>query len=78
MSRSMMGSIKSIGGSNLTQSMMERGNLSMRSSKVIQNVSKKGIETSAGNAGHGKDLMNLFDKGKNLSESFLSQSSSGI
>lgn len=41
MSKSMMGSLKSIAGSNLNQSMTEKHNLSMRSSKVIQNIAKK-------------------------------------
>lgn len=65
MSKSMMGSIKSIAGSNLNQSMTDKPNLSMRSSKVIQNIAKKAVEpaTSLG----GKDLIGLFAKGKNLS-----------
>jgi len=73
MSKSMVGSIKSIGNPNLSQSMIDKGNLSIRSSKVIQNVSKKMIEGC-----NGKDLNTLFDKNKNMSESFMSMSSSGI
>lgn len=41
MSRSMIGSMKNIANSSLTQSMVDKSNLSLRSSKVIQNVSKK-------------------------------------
>lgn len=65
LSKSMMGSVKSIAGSNLNQSMSQKPDLSMRSSKVIQNIAKKAVEpaTSLG----GKDLMSLFAKGKNLS-----------
>lgn len=73
MSRSMMGSLRSITGSNLNQSMTDKGNLSMRSSKVIQNLAKKTPVIT-----RGKDLMNLFTNNKNLSESFMSQSSSGM
>ena len=64
MSRSMMGSLKSIPGSNLNQSMTERPNTRGRSSKIIQNIAKK---TNEPVTVHGKDLMNLFMKGKNLS-----------
>jgi hypothetical protein len=73
MNRSMLGSIRSVGNSNLTQSMIEKGNLSMRSSKIIQNLSKKIIEAT-----NGKDIFSIFDKGRNMSESFMSMSSSGI
>ncbi len=63
MSKSMLGSLKSIESGNLNQSMYEKGNASMRSSKVVQNLSKQHIEPAT----HGKNLSLLFDKGKNLS-----------
>ena len=55
MNRSILGSMRSVGNSNLTQSMIDKGNLSMRSSKIIQNLSKKLIEGTAG-----KDLSTLY------------------
>jgi hypothetical protein len=69
----MIGSMRSIGNSNLTQSIIDKGNLSMRSNKIIQNLSKKLIEGTVG-----KDLSTLYEKGRNMSESFMSISSSGI
>jgi hypothetical protein len=53
--RSMIGSKRSVENSNLTQSMIDKGNLSMRSSKLIQNLSKKLIEGTVG-----KDLSKLY------------------
>lgn len=55
MNRSILGSMRSVGNSNLTQSMIDKGNLSMRSSKIIQNLSKKLIEGTTG-----KDLSTLY------------------
>lgn len=70
MSRSMLGSFRSSGNSNLGNSMTSKGNIS-NNSKVMQNIAKKNIESF-----QGKDLNTLFDKGKSVSESFLSASSS--